>query len=91
MHRDIVTKVPPGFKSLGYNSHCEIQGLYLPDRILSLQAHPEYDEFIMSQLIELRHNMGIFSDELYHEGNTRKCLSHDGLFVMSKILDFLVK
>ncbi|KAJ5434611.1 hypothetical protein N7491_005206 [Penicillium cf. griseofulvum] len=68
MHRDIVFDAPAGCTNLATSPKCEVQGLYLAKRVLSVQGHPEYNEGIMSCLLEARHDNGIFDDELYKDG-----------------------
>ncbi|KAF5687345.1 anthranilate synthase component II [Fusarium denticulatum] len=90
MHRDAVLEVPEGLVSLGSSSRCEVQGLYKPGRIISFQAHPEFDDFIMQEIMEARYAQQIFSKEMYEEGITRARAHHDGLLVAAKIWDFLL-
>ncbi|KAF4459692.1 anthranilate synthase component II [Fusarium albosuccineum] len=90
MHRDAVLEVPQGLVSLGSSSKCEVQGLYQPGRIISFQAHPEFDDFIMPEIMEARYAQKIFSQEMYEEGITRARAEHDGVLVASKIWEFLL-
>ncbi|KAB8260329.1 Aldehyde/histidinol dehydrogenase [Aspergillus pseudonomiae] len=78
MHTDIVYDVPPGFVNLGSSPRCKVQGLYMPQRVLTLQGHPEYDEFVTTELIKLRHAIGRFDDELAKDGLSRVGNQHDG-------------
>ncbi|OQE11074.1 hypothetical protein PENVUL_c003G01697 [Penicillium vulpinum] len=64
MHRDIVFKPPVNCTNLATSPKCEVQGLYLPKRVLSVQGHPEFNEGIMACLLEARHENGTFGDEL---------------------------
>ena len=91
MHRDVVRTVPEGFQNLGTSSSCNIQGLFLGDRCLSVQAHPEFDHFIMAHILEKRYVDGIFSDIIYENGSTRAMLEHDGILVARAIIRFLVE
>ncbi|PLB50645.1 GMP synthase [Aspergillus steynii IBT 23096] len=79
MHRDIAHEVPEGCINLGSTPICEVQGLYMPGRILTVQGHPEYDEFVITSLLEARHRMGIFGDELFRSGISRAAKEHDGI------------
>ncbi|KAF4503226.1 anthranilate synthase component II [Fusarium agapanthi] len=90
MHRDAVLEVPEGLVSLGSSSRCEVQGLYKPGRIISFQAHPEFDDFVMQEIMEARYAQQIFSEEMYEEGITRARAHHDGLLVAAKIWEFLL-
>ncbi|GAB1200280.1 hypothetical protein APSETT444_009650 [Aspergillus pseudonomiae] len=47
-------------------------------RVLTLQGHPEYDEFVTTELIKLRHAIGRFDDELAKDGLSRVGNQHDG-------------
>lgn len=89
MHRDIVYEVPEGCVNLGYSPRCAIQGLYMPGRILSVQAHPEFNEFVMTQLCEARHDQGLFDDELYRDGLVRAGKHHDGELLGRRIVKFI--
>lgn len=89
MHRDIVHEVPEGCINLGYSGPCAIQGLYIPNRLLTVQAHPEFNEFIMSHLVEARHNSGLFNEELAKDGAARAGNHHDGALVAKKIIEFI--
>lgn len=89
MHRDIVHEVPAGCINLGYSAPCAVQGLYIPERLLTVQAHPEFNEYIMSHLVEARHDGGLFNDELYKDGAARAGNHHDGALVAKKIIEFI--
>ncbi|KAF4447494.1 hypothetical protein F53441_8978 [Fusarium austroafricanum] len=90
MHRDAVLEVPEGLVNLGSSPKCEVQGLYKPGRIISFQAHPEFDDFIMEKIMESRYAQQIFSKDMYEEGITRARAEHDGVLVSSKIWEFLL-
>jgi hypothetical protein len=90
MHRDIAYEVPEGCVNLGSSAICEIHGLYRVGRIFSVQGHPEYDEFVVSKLIETRHAMGVFDDQLSKDGLSRAGKPHDGLVVGEAICKFLL-
>lgn len=92
MHRDVVFNVPEGgFQNLGTSPRCDVQGLYLPDRAFSVQAHPEFDDFIMQNILKKRHGDGIFNDDLYEDGNMRAKLEHDGVLISTTILKFILR
>ncbi|KAB8237216.1 Aldehyde/histidinol dehydrogenase [Aspergillus alliaceus] len=81
MHRDIAYEVPQGCVNLGSSPRCDVQGLYIPRRLLTLQGHPEYDEFVMTELIQMRHGQGIFDDKLAKDGLSRAGRQHDGMAI----------
>ncbi|KAH8729306.1 Aldehyde/histidinol dehydrogenase [Ilyonectria robusta] len=71
MHRDAVLEVPEGLVNLGSSPKCGIQGLYQAGRLISFQAHPEFDGFIMPRILETRHNQKIFDDAMFEDGMAR--------------------
>lgn len=91
MHRDNVFEVPQGCVNLGSSPRCEVQGFYLPQRVLALQGHPEYDEFVMTELIKLRHAMGRFDAELANDGLSRAGKQHDGGLIAKAACKFILE
>lgn len=90
MHRDAVLEVPEGLVNLGSSPKCGIQGLYQAGRLISFQAHPEFDGFIMPHILETRHNQKIFNDAMFEEGMARAQQHQDGVLVATTILNFLL-
>lgn len=90
MHRDIVTGVPEGAVNLGNSPVCDVQGLYIPHRVISVQAHPEFSGFIMSSILNARRDQGIFGDDLFQSGLSRAEKAHDGVLVSAVIWRFLL-
>lgn len=90
MHRDAVLEVPEGLVNLGSSPKCGIQGLYQAGRLISFQAHPEFDEFIMPRILETRHNQKIFDDAMFEDGMARAQQHQDGVLVATTILNFLL-
>lgn len=90
MHQDIVKTLPEGATNLGTSPVCEIQGMHIPKRVISLQAHPEFTNFIMSSILNLRHGQKVFTDELYESGISRVEKHHDGLHVCKMFWRFLL-
>lgn len=77
--------------NLGFSGPCAVQGLYMPKRLISIQAHPEFNEFIMTQLLEARHDSGLFNDELYESGSSRVAKEHDGELLLRRFIQFIVE
>lgn len=75
-------------QNLGSTPKCAIQGLYQPNRLFTLQGHPEFDAFITSHIVQSRLEQGIFVKEIYEDAQTRARLGHDGLCVGSAVLEF---
>ena len=90
MHQDIVAELPKGATNLGSSPVCEQQGFYIPHRVLTLQAHPEFNDFIMTNVLNKRHDQGIFNDEVFGSGMDRSAIPHDGLLVSKVIWKFLL-
>ncbi|PYI31044.1 Aldedh-domain-containing protein [Aspergillus indologenus CBS 114.80] len=83
MHRDVVFEVPPGCVNLGSSLICGIQGLYIPKKILTVQGHPEYNEFMVSSILKIRHERGVFDESFYKDGMSRVDKPHDGIRTLS--------
>ena len=90
MHRDVVLTLPSGVENLGSSPRCDIQGLYLANRVFTVQAHPEFNDYIMDRLLERRHAQGVFDDAFYGEAAQRSKLQHDGVLVATAIWKFLL-
>ncbi|KAF3480032.1 class I glutamine amidotransferase-like protein [Arthroderma uncinatum] len=48
MHRDILPRYPPYVEKLGHSDLCDVQGIYVKNRVITLQGHPEYNTKIAS-------------------------------------------
>jgi hypothetical protein len=90
MHRDIIYDVPAGFVNLGSSPVCEVQGLYQSGRVLTVQAHPEFDDFIMQRILEKRYSDGIFDEQFYTEAKGRASRSADSATVGAAVCRFLL-
>ena len=90
MHRDIVFYYPNGVERLGSSPACEVQGMYVPKKLITVQGHPEFNEEIMTELLEARHEQGIFGDFAYEDGMKRVGKQHDGVVVAASFLKFLM-
>jgi len=90
MHRDIVFYYPQGVEELGSNPICKVQGMLVPGRLVTVQGHPEFNEEIMTEILEARHAMGIFDHEAFGGAMTRVVKPHDGLVVSKAFLRFLL-
>lgn len=57
LHGDHVRFVDHGLPDdvvlVGSTSLCHIQGLYRPGRLLTIQGHPEFDQFISTECLKL--------------------------------------
>ncbi|KIW87466.1 uncharacterized protein Z519_11789 [Cladophialophora bantiana CBS 173.52] len=91
MHRDCVFYYPEGVEALGSSPVCKVQAMYSPKRLLTVQGHPEFNQEIMTEIINTRHATGIFDDKAYKEHMKKVDLPHDGLIVSQAFLKFLLE
>ncbi|MCJ1433378.1 hypothetical protein MMC27_002738 [Xylographa pallens] len=90
MHKDIVFTYPPGVEPLGSSHRCEVQGMLIPKRVITIQGHPEFNADIVSELLEARHKQGIFDDKTYEDAMHRVGREQDGVLVSGVFLKFLL-
>lgn len=91
MHRDIVYSYPPGVLAIGSSPVCSVQGMYSSGQLITVQGHPEFTPEIMKEIIETRHNTGIFDDRAYEEHAKKIPLPHDGIMVGRAFIRFLLQ
>ena len=91
MHRDCVFNYPEGVEELGSSPVCKVQGMYSPRRLITVQGHPEFNQDIMTEIINTRHATGIFNDEAFEKHMKKVALPHDGLVVSKAFLRFLLE
>ncbi|KAF2838861.1 class I glutamine amidotransferase-like protein [Patellaria atrata CBS 101060] len=91
MHKDIVYGFADGVEQLGFTEKCENQGMYKKGKLITVQGHPEFDEQIIREIVESRHNSGIFTDEWYKECLGHAADKHDGVVVAQAFLRFLLE
>jgi GMP synthase-like glutamine amidotransferase len=91
MHRDIIKNYPKGVEALGETAVCSIQGMYAHNRLITVQGHPEFNEGIMRELLEKRHQLGVFDDKMYNDGMSRVANHQDGVTVAEGFLRFLLE
>ncbi|KAF2855610.1 glutamine amidotransferas-like protein class-I [Plenodomus tracheiphilus IPT5] len=91
MHRDVVFSYPPTVTPLGGSPRCLTQGMYTPNRLISLQGHPEFNEGIVSHLVRMRNEQGIFGDEQARDALERVGRKHDGVVIAEAFLRFLLE
>lgn len=91
MHRDIVYTLPAGVEALGRTPRCEVQGMYVQGRLLTVQGHPEFDGEIEEELIQRRYEQGVFDMGMYKDAMGRVRREHDGVVVGAAFLRFLLE
>ena len=90
MHKDIVYTYPPEVEPLGSSPRCEVQGMLIPRRLITIQGHPEFNAEIVTELLEARHEQGIFDDKTYEDAMRRVETDQDGVLVSGVFLKFLL-
>ena len=91
MHRDIVFSYPRGVQELGSSAVCHVQGMYAPGRLITVQGHPEFNEEIMTEILNARHATGVFDDDTFEAAMKRVVKPHDGVVVSKAFLRFLLE
>ena len=99
MHKDHVPEVPPGFELLGSTDVCNNQGMvrYISDasgklaklsdiRIITVQGHPEFTKSIVSKVVGIRTDKGIFTPEFAQDAIRRNELRNDGVEVIARAI-----
>ncbi|KAK7432150.1 hypothetical protein QQZ08_001442 [Neonectria magnoliae] len=74
----------------GRSAHTAVQGLYIPDRLFTTQAHLAFDEDMVKRQIQMRVDSGGI-DDLEHADRAAETahLEHDGVEVAAAILRLL--
>lgn len=65
--------------------------MYASKRLISVQGHPEFHEGIVSRLVKMRAEQGIFSEEQARDALSRVGERHDGVVVAKAFLRFLTE
>lgn len=103
MHQDQVTKVPcaaaddaehllnihghPKVECWGMSEHTAIQGLYIPNRMFTTQAHLAFDEAMVRRQIAMRIESGGIQDQDHADRAKETAhLETDGLELAKAIL-----
>ncbi|ROW16848.1 hypothetical protein VPNG_01529 [Cytospora leucostoma] len=89
MHRDIIFSNPEGAENLAQNDICTTQGFLLPGKAITVQGHPEFTGDIVREIVELRHDAGVITDEDYTSAVDRAKNEHDGVRIAQAYLRFL--
>lgn len=90
MHRDVVYDYPPEVEQLAYSPRCDVQGMYIKNRLITVQGHPEFTHEIVDELLRARHDSGVFDDGMYEDGMDRVGKKHDGVVVSKAFIKFLM-
>ena len=87
-HQDLVVKLPKEAELLASNSFCDIASFSIGDSVLTLQAHPEFNNDFSLRLLEARKSN--IEPLTYVEAvNELKTFDHDGELITPNIIKFL--
>ncbi len=99
MHRDHVPAVPPSFHLLGATSITPNQGMVklypgaTPEsvspadvQVFCVQGHPEFDQFIVDEIVRVRSSIGAMSQEVVQDVVQRLEWRNDGVDVIGRTL-----
>lgn len=89
MHHDILCSYPAGVSALGMSHVCEVQGMFIPDRLFTLQGHPEFDNEIMLDLLNSSKDLGFKDEAVIDDAMSRVNNKHDGTLVAAVLLKFV--
>lgn len=65
--------------------------MYIPRRLLTVQGHPEFTQFMMGEMLRIRHRAGVIPDEDFGKAITRVADKHDGVAIARAFLRFLLE
>jgi len=82
--------MPEGALLLGSTDKCKVQGMFLPGRYITVQGHPEFTRDIVSEIVDFRHEGGIFDDALYNDAMQRVVREQDGVDVARAFVKFML-
>lgn len=99
MHRDHVPAVPPSFHLLGVTSITPNQGMVrlypgaAPEsvspadvQVFCVQGHPEFDQFVVDEIVKVRSATGAMSQEVVQDVAQRREWRNDGVDVIGRTL-----
>jgi GMP synthase (glutamine-hydrolysing) len=86
-HQDQVVKRPTGAQVIASNNFCENAALLYDDRVLTIQAHPEFKRDFVDGLMRTR-AIGVVPDALLREAGTRLDTPLDDKTIADRIATF---
>ena len=92
MHKDIVQPpLPEGVSNLGETEVCAVQGMVddARKRFITVQGHPEFTDAIVTEVLSLRRDLGVFTEGEYEDMMERVRDEHDGVMIMEVFLKFV--
>jgi GMP synthase-like glutamine amidotransferase len=91
MHKDIVYGYPKDTEELAETNICANQGMYIKNRLITVQGHPEFTHDIVEEILKSRHAVGIFNDEVFEDAIKRLPDHDDGVVVAQAVFRFLLE
>ncbi|KAG8627676.1 hypothetical protein KVT40_003549 [Elsinoe batatas] len=91
MHQDIVYEYPEGVEPLAHSPKCSTQGWYMKGKAITVQGHPEFNNFITSAILDVRHDLGVLKDDIYNDAMSRVGNKHDGIVASKAFLQFVLE
>ncbi|RKF80615.1 putative glutamine amidotransferase-like protein C13C5.04 [Golovinomyces cichoracearum] len=91
VHRDEVLYAPRGVEILGSSPKCAIQSMYIPNKLFTVQGHPEIKDDIISELVHSRYEDNIISEEEFNEAISREGCEHHGEVIGELFIKFLTQ
>lgn len=91
MHSDHIQSAPDSAILLGSTEHTKIQGLYKPKRLLTIQAHPEFDGELMHLVYDLMEDHGDLTKAEVAQGKAQIAGETDAKVVLDAFARFLVE
>ena len=89
-HQDQVIDLPDGARVIGSSGFCANAAMVYDDRILTIQPHPEFDAFILDNIIRLR-GQGVVPDDLLAAATARLDQPTDSARFADRMAKFFTK
>lgn len=90
MHQDHVVSAGSNLEVLAFTKNSSIQALYLPDKILTIQAHPEMSSDVIREVVDYRQKSGVFDQALADECRKHLNKADDSLWFAESIMSFML-
>lgn len=65
--------------------------MYLPGKFITVQGHPEFTGFIVTEIVSTRAKLGVWSKDVSEDALNRAAVDHDGLAIGTVFLKFLLE
>lgn len=88
-HQDQVTVAPPGAQVIASGPDCAIAGMTIGEHVLSLQAHPEFTDAVVEDLITARRDAPNFANAPFADVEARLGAPIDRDWAAQRIGTFL--